>query len=141
MHLDPTFNLGDFYVTPIVFPLINYVQKKNKCPPTLIGPVLIHHQMQFSTYSYFLNQIVSLKPEIRQIKAVGTDGEIALYSAVKEHFPDAIRLRCLKHIRDSIERKLSELQFDKMSTQEIVNDTFGTISDHQWKKRIGFVRR
>ena len=43
MHLDPTFNLGNFFVTPIVFPLITYIHKKNKCPPTLIGPVLIHH--------------------------------------------------------------------------------------------------
>ena len=79
MHLDPTFNLGNVFVTPIVFPLITYIHKKNKCPPTLIGPVLIHHQMQFAMYSYFLNQIVSLKLEIRNVKAVGTDGEAALY--------------------------------------------------------------
>ena len=42
MHLDPTFNLGDVYVTPIVFPLVNYTCQKSKggCP-TFIGPVLI----------------------------------------------------------------------------------------------------
>ena len=40
----------------------------------------------------------------------------ALYSAVKETFPRAIRLQCLKHIRD-------ELQFDKISTQKILNLT------------------
>ena len=93
--------------------------------------------MQFATYSYFLNQIVSLKPEIRNVKAVGTAGETALYSAVKQTFPHAIRLQCLKHIRDSLEHKLSELQFDKMSTQEILNDIFGTIFDG--KRELGLL--
>ena len=53
---------------------------------------------------------------------------------MKETFPHAIRLRCLKHIRDSLERKLSK-QFDKMSTQEILNDIFGTICDG--KRELG----
>ena len=44
MHIDPTFNLGEFFVTPIVFPLVNYMHGKSKggCP-TFIGPVLLHH--------------------------------------------------------------------------------------------------
>ncbi len=35
----------------------------------------------------------------------------------------------MKHIRDSIERKLNEIQFDRMSTAEIVGDIFGTVTD------------
>ena len=92
--------------------------------------------MQFATYNNFLRQIVLLKPEIRNVKAAGTDGEVALYSAVKDVFPHAVQLRCLKHIRDSVERKLSELQLDKMSTQEILGDIFGTTTDHG-KKELG----
>ena len=68
-----------FFVTPIVFSLVNYTHQKGKggCP-TFIGPVLLHHQMQHSMYNYFLNQITSLKPEVRNVKAVRMDGELTL---------------------------------------------------------------
>ena len=130
MHLDPTFNLGEFFVTPIVFPLVNYTHQKGKggCP-TFIGPVLLHHQMQHTMYSYFLNQIISLKPGVRNVKAVGTDGEHALCNALKDHIPGAIHHHCLKQIKDAIERKLHELKFDSHSIHVIIADIFGFITD------------
>ena len=130
MHVDPTFNLGDFFVTPIVFPLVNYVHRKTTggCP-TFIGPVLLHHQMQHTTYSYFLNQIISLKPAVRNTKAVGTDGELALCNALKDNLPGAVGLRCLKHVKDSIEWKLNDLKFDSQSSCVVVADIFGHVVD------------
>ena len=129
MHLDPTFNLGSFFVTPIVFPLLDYTHRKNKGNPSFIGPVLIHQQMHYGVYNYFLTQVVSLKPHVKHVKTIGTDGEQALCNAVKETFPAAIHLRCLKHVKDSIEHKLKDLQFDKPGMQEIMHDIFGMISD------------
>ena len=130
MHVDPTFNLGELFVTPIVFPLVNYMHRKSKggCP-TFIGPVLLHHQMQHSTYSYFLNHIISLMPEIKNVRAVGTDGELALCNALKESIPGAINLRCLKHIKDAIERKLNKLKFSSQSIRVIIADNFGSVTD------------
>ena len=117
-------------MTPIVFPLVNYTHRKDKggCP-TFIGPVLLHHQMQHDTYSYFLNEITLLKPEVRNVKAVRTDGELALCNALKDHLPRAIHLCCLKHIRDAIERKLHELKFDSQSIHVIIDVIFGSITD------------
>ena len=129
MHIDPTFNLGSFFVTPIVFPLVNYINRKSKGSPTMIGPVLIHHQMIQGTYSYFFNEIMSLKPEIRKVQAIGTDGEAALCNAIRDSFPTAVHLRCLKHVKDSIEHKLHELQFDKIGMLEIMYDIFGRSTD------------
>ncbi len=127
MHLDTTFNLGNFFVTPIVFPLVEYI--KNKGCPTFMGPILIHQEMHHGVYNYFLNQLISIRPELKQIKAIGTDGELALCNAVKDNFPNAIHLRCLKHIKDSIEHRLRDLKFDKKGLQEILDDIFGRISD------------
>ena len=129
MHLDPTFNLGSFFVTPIVFPLVAYTHRKNKGNPSFIGPVLIHQNMHFGIYKYFLTQLVLLNPHVKHVKAIGTDGEQALCNAVKETFPASVHLRCLKHVRDSIEQKLRDLQFDKPGLQEIMHDIFGMISD------------
>ena len=85
--------------------------------------------MHHGVYNYFMTQLVSLKPEVKQIKAVGTDGELALCNAVKDNFPDAVHLRCLKHVKDSIENKLRDLQFNKTRIREIMCDIFGVIGD------------
>ena len=84
--------------------------------------------MQHSTYSYFLNQITLLKPEVRNVKALGTDGELALCSALKDHIPGAVYLRCLKHIKDANERKLHKVKFDSHSIHVIIDDIFGSIT-------------
>ena len=60
---------------------------------------------------------------------MGTDGELALCNAVKDKFPDAVHLRCLKHVKDSIENKLPNLQFNKTGIKEIMCDIFGMIGD------------
>ena len=43
-------------------------------------------------------------------------------------FPTAVHLRCLKHVKDSIEHKLHELQFDRIGMQEIMH-IFGQRTD------------
>jgi hypothetical protein len=62
-------------------------------------------------------------------KAIGTDGEAALCNAIKDSFPTAVHVCCLKHVKDSIEHKLHLLQFDKNGMQEILCDIFGHTND------------
>lgn len=71
MHPNPALSiLATFLLpAPIVFPLVKYVHKKNKGCPTFMGPVLIHQEMHHGVYNYFLNQLISLRPELKQIKA------------------------------------------------------------------------
>ena len=76
-----------------------------------------------------MNQLESLRPELKQIKAIGTDGEVALCNAVKDNFPNLTHLRCLKHINDSIEQKVQDLKFDKKGIQELLVDIFGRTAD------------
>ena len=56
LGIDPTFNLGDFFVTPTVF---EHKMIKNKITgkhPNFIGPTLIHQDRIFSTYHYLLQK-------------------------------------------------------------------------------------
>ena len=57
--------------------------------------------MHHGVYNYFMNQLISFGPELRQIKAKGTDGEQALCNAVKDNFPNVTHLRCLKHAKST----------------------------------------
>ncbi len=45
------------------------------------------------------------------------------------NIPGAIPLRCLKHIKDSIERKVNDLKFNSQSICVVLADIFGTVVD------------
>jgi len=74
--IDPTFNLGSFYVTPMVFLHKAVVSKCTQKHPVFLGPILIHQRLNMEDYSYFAHHIQILLPALRSIKALGTDGEL-----------------------------------------------------------------
>ena len=123
--IDPTFNLGSFYVTPMVFLHKAVVSKRTQKHPVFLGPILIHQRLNMEDYSYFAHHIQILLPALRSIKALGTDGELALAGAFRHAFPDAIHLRCFKHFQDSCDSKLQALNLDDVARQEILADIVG----------------
>jgi len=62
--VDPTFKLGQFYTTPIVFPLKMLVCEENHLY-TYLWPLLIHQSMEFCNYHYFASQLVGLCPDLK----------------------------------------------------------------------------
>jgi len=52
LFIDPNFNLGTFFVTPMVFLHKVVVTKHTKKPPLFLGPMLIHQRMNTDAYSY-----------------------------------------------------------------------------------------
>ena len=132
LGVDPTFKLGAFYATPIVFPLRMLVTKLNGKSPVYLGPMLVHQTQKFSAYRFFASQIVSLRPELTSIKAVGTDGEAALFDAFVNVFPKDIHLRCFSHFKRNIQEKLRTLHFPDKTSKEIIKDTFGTRTEKEW---------
>jgi len=127
LSVDPTFNLGEFYVTPVVFLHKAFVSKRTGKSPVFLGPILIHQRINIEAYSYFAHQLQILLPPLRDIKAFGTDGEQALVNAFENAFPNAIHLRCFKHFRDNIESN----NLDAASCEEILADIFGTTDAEQ----------
>lgn len=126
MGVDPTFNFGDFNVTPIVYRnLLLQHRTKGHCP-VMLGPILVHQQKKFSTYNFFASTLISLRPALRNVIAFGTDGEEELYKAFGTQFPNAIHLRCFRHYRANIKRKLSEIG---LPPDEFLQDIFGKTND------------
>ena len=54
--VDPTFNLGEFYVTPVVFMQKKFIRKHMEQHPICLGLLLIHQIMNYSSYCYFATQ-------------------------------------------------------------------------------------
>ena len=75
MGIDPTFKLGDFSVTPIVYQHLIVKDKKTGKSPWLLGLILIHYRKEFRNYNFFFSTLVGLSKEISKVKAVGTDEE------------------------------------------------------------------
>ena len=85
--VDPTFNLGEFSVTPTVFKNFILEDTKTHNSPTVLGPLLVHYHKTFRTYNYFFSILIGLRSSLRSIQAVGTDGEKALSGALTECYP------------------------------------------------------
>ena len=101
ISVDPTLNLGSFYVTLITYQNL-LVETSSHCHPVLLGPVLIHQTKQFRPFHYFASTLTRLNPNLANIRAFGTDGEPELIKAFKVVLSNAIHLRCANHLRQNI---------------------------------------
>ena len=125
LSVDPTFNLGAFYVTPTTYHNL-LVETKDGNNPILLGPILIHQTKTFRPFHYFASTMIRLNPQLANLKAFGTDGESELIKAFQMCFPKAVHLRCTNHLRQNVKDKLHNLNVSQSVSKEILADIFGT---------------
>ena len=125
--VDPTFNLGKFDVTVTTYQhlLLQHKGDSLKKSPTLLGPMFIHVCKDFASYHFFSSFLVGQRPQLRSIKAFGTDGELALENALSATFADAQHVRCFLYFKGNVERKLQELNIPSPIRAEITKDVMG----------------
>ena len=121
LSVDPTFNLGSFYVTPSTF---HNLLKQGK-HPIVSGPVLIHQTKKFEPFHYFASTLVRLNPNLVSLKSFGTDGEPQLIKAFQVVFPGAVHLRCVNHLRQNVKDKLHNLSLPQSAWNTFLGDIFG----------------
>ena len=90
LTVDTTFNLGDFYVTPITYQHLMLEDVHTGKHPIMVGPMLVHQRMQFSTFNYFFSTLIGHNKSLRHVLAFGTDGDKKLTEALGYSFPFAI---------------------------------------------------
>jgi len=122
LSVDPTFNLGEFYIMPVVLLHKAFVSKQTGKLPVFLGPILIHQRMNTEAHSYFAHQLQILLPPLHDIKAFGTDGEQALVNTFENASPNAVHVHCLKYFRDNIESKLKSVNLDVTCCEEILEE-------------------
>ena len=125
VSVDPTFSLGDFSVTCIVYRHLLFKDRRTGESPIMLGPVLVHQRKLSETYHYFISSLIGLAPHLDSILAFGTDGEEALVLAFKKQLKFAVHLRCFRHMKQNILRKLKEMAFSQSETSEVMLCIFG----------------
>lgn len=124
VSIDPTFNLGPFYVTPTTYHNLLVTTERGNHPINL-GPILIHQTKTFQPFHYFVSTLVRLNPNLVNLRAFGTDGESELIKAFSVTFPHAVHLRCTNHMRQNIKDKLRSLGISQTVMSEFIADIFG----------------
>lgn len=121
LSIDPTFNLGPFYVTPTSYTNL-IVENDRGNNPALLGPILVHQTKTFNPLYYLASSLVRLNPNLCNLKAFGTDGEPELIKAFNVVFPKAVHLRCVNHLKQNIKDKLRSLGIPQMGLTEFLGE-------------------
>ena len=78
LTIDPTYNLGQFYVTPTTYPHLMLQDITTKKHPSIIGPVLVHQRMDFASFNYFSSTLIGFNKNLWNLRAFCTDGQESL---------------------------------------------------------------
>ena len=143
LGIDPTFHFGDFDVTVTTY---RHQMLEDTTPgkdmidrtPVFVGPVCVHKKKDTHTYYTFLSTLIAKEKELRSLKALGSDGEVAITNASLMAFESAVQLRCFNHVKKNIKNKLQDIGSSKQSKKIILSDIFGAVSDPT-SKIIGLV--
>ena len=124
LGVDPTFNFGKYYVTVTTYRHLLLRNKDDK-NPVRIGPVLVHHKKEPSSYYELSSTMVKLNANTQNVLVYGTDGQKALGEGFRRPLPYAQYLLCDLHMKDNIVSKMSELGIRGKASEIVITDIFG----------------
>ena len=124
--IDPTFSLGKFEVTPVVFKNVLLKSKRTRESPIFLGPTMIHHSKTAVSYQTMAATCLRKCSGLENAKGFVTDGEAALHHAFEEQLKNSQSLRCFKHFEGNCKDKLKQLRVSSVTDQKYFLDkTFG----------------
>lgn len=136
LTVDPTFNLGNFDVTPVTYRHLMLESVRYGSCPLFIGPTLVHYKKTFHTYIFFASTLIGLRKGLQRVRAFGTDGEAALVDAFSHEFHYAIRLTCFIHFRRNIKKRLHDQGFPESEARVVLDDIFGCQQGHVFSEGL-----
>lgn len=125
LQVDPTYNLGNFYVTTSQYENLLLLTKEGNVHPAMLGPILVHQKKEQQTYAMLSQFLCSKRPELRQLKCFGTDGETGLSTAFSDSCTSAIQLRCFIHFKKNIKEYMSKIGIDQFNQNAVCADLLG----------------
>ncbi|XP_076039143.1 uncharacterized protein LOC143024181 isoform X2 [Oratosquilla oratoria] len=134
--VDRTFNLGPCFVTLIVYKSKKLLRKSSQENPVMLGPIYLHWNATFFTYTRFFTHISAKLAEkgMKNLDSItlglsdliiGSDEELALNKATKHSFPGATLLLCTRHLEENAKRHLNAESTEQSKKQETINEIFG----------------
>ena len=101
------------------------VSRRTGQPAIMIGPMFAHQKKELATYHTFASSLLGLKPSLKAIQCIGTDGKVALSKGFQLALPSSKHILCFLHSRRNIKYKLSELGMGGDYSKEYISEFFG----------------
>lgn len=118
ISIDPTFNMGQYEVTPVVYKHLFLTSKRYGQSPVFLGPTMLHHKKNFDTYKVLFSTTVGNCKGLSEAKGYITDGEEELDRAWKTELTKATHLRCIRHFEGNCKQKLCEIGISDAKNQK-----------------------
>ena len=125
LQIDPTFDLGPFSVTATQYDHLLLVNRQSGKHPVMAGPLLVHQKKETTSFKVLVDYLVDAQPKLKNLRAIGTDGEIAISSAFRERCLFLVVLFCAIHLRRNLTDKMIAMGIPESSRKEICADIFG----------------
>ena len=127
LGIDPTFNLGEFSVTVTTYQHLMLESRRTIGKPAImIGPMFAHQRKQQATYHSFASSLLGLKPSLKNLQCIGTDGELTIFNGFQLAFPQSKHILCFLHSQRNIKHKLNELGITGNCARDFIEDIFGS---------------
>ena len=119
LGIDKTFNLCDFHVTATCYKQVRVAKERSGEPPIFLGPIFVHDNSDFESYSNFFNHLRTKLRDTDKTKLVlGSDEELAIVNAITLAFPESTHLLCKRHLCQNTKQKLIDDSVDKADRQK-----------------------
>lgn len=127
LQIDPTFSVGNFYLTCTTFRHPNFENSGNRKEVLMPGPYFLHATRKEEDYEYF-GRTLSNAIKNKLVTCVGTDGEKALKNGLQKchSFKVSTWVICMLHAKENCQRKMSELGISQDACQKILGQIYGT---------------
>lgn len=148
LSVDPTFNHGEFEVTPITYRHQLLLSKSKNVQgewnnTTLVGPTIVHHVKSEETFDRGIREVSRRTGLDHQKFGLITDGEVALINACAQNMPESVPLRCTAHFKENCREYLKSIgikgEIDQSFFLDVIfgNDGLVEAEDkHDLKERL-----
>ena len=82
-------------------------------------------------YDYLAASLTRAKPALRNVLAIGSDGDSKIFNGMKQQFPASTWVLCKKHVEDNVRRYLTSIGITGNDQQLFIGDIFGDIQQQK----------
>lgn len=136
LGFDPTFTLGQFYVTFTTFRCSVFVNKATGQHLLVPRPGMIQTSRETADNEYLARKIRQ-HSGVKRIKAWSTDGEAPLVEGLRTEpafqMP-SIHLRCEGHLLENTKKKLTSLGVKSVNRSTILQSIYGTQKESEGRR-------
>ncbi|XP_072554277.1 uncharacterized protein [Paramormyrops kingsleyae] len=133
IHYDTTFNLGNFYVSPLLYRHASFTE----CPVIPLA-FLLHQNRTEKTHSAFFSELANILPELNSHQfVICTDRETAIDNAITRTLPKFYRVNCWNHLLRNVRYQIQKLSGQK-DDEEVYVENIRHILQSQTEKEWNY---